>query len=57
MDDRGMGKRMERKSLDYIISRNEGIPIDKVDEWVEKVLIWADKKGIIRYVRNQANKR
>lgn len=49
MDDRGVGKRMERKSLDYIISRNEGIPIEKVDEWVERVLIWADKKGIIKY--------
>ena len=40
---------MERKSLDYIISRNEGIPIEKVDEWVERVLLWAAERGIIKY--------
>ena len=49
----GMGKRMERKSreltLTEIISRNERIPVDKVDEWVERCLRWAAQKGIIKY--------
>lgn len=53
MDDRGVGKRMERKSreltLTEIIARNERIPVDKVDEWVERCLIWAAQKGIIKY--------
>lgn len=48
-----MGKRMERKSreltLTEIISRNERIPVDKVDEWVERCLRWAAQKGIIKY--------
>ena len=35
--------------LDKIISRNEGIPINKVDEWVERCLRWAAQKGIIKY--------
>lgn len=48
---------MRELTITEIIARNDRIPNEKVDEWVEKVLIWADKKGIIRYVRNQANKR
>ncbi len=38
-------------SLTEIIARNEHIPVDKVDEWVERCLIWASEKGIITYDR------
>ena len=52
---------MERKSreltLTEIIARNERIPVDKVDEWVERCLRWASEKGIIRYGQPQDHTR
>lgn len=36
-------------TLTEIISRNENIPVEKVDEWVEKCLRWAAERGIIKY--------
>ena len=45
--------------LTEIIARNERIPVDKVDEWVEKCLIYAARKGIIKYdgVRKESKNR
>lgn len=44
-----MEQKFRELTLTEIIARNEHIPVDKVDEWVERCLIWASEKGIIKY--------
>ena len=44
-----MEQKFRELSLTEIISRNENIPVEKVDEWVEKCLRWAAERGIIKY--------
>lgn len=46
-----MEQKFRELTLTEIIARNERIPVDKVDEWVERCLIWTSEKGIIKYDR------
>ena len=46
-DERRMAKNAD--ILTFLIARNENIPLNKVEEHVEKALIKANEEGLINY--------
>lgn len=36
-------------TLKYVIAKNEGIPLDQVEDHIEKTLKEANEKGLIKY--------
>ncbi len=51
MGNTGDERRMAKNAgiLTFLIAKNENIPLNKVEEHVEKELIKANEKGLIKY--------
>lgn len=40
---------LAKVKLKFIIARNENIPLDKVDLWIEQFLLMKGREGVINY--------